>query len=95
MFHIVKHLAFIYNTILIIEQYGWMVDVKIDLLILINSSLSLSLSSWLGWVDFGGCVYDGWWWLGWFWVGVKMVSEGWLILLVGGIWLVLIGGVGL
>ena len=45
MLQILKHLAFIYSTILIIEQCSKMADVvKIVLLILINSSLSLSLS---------------------------------------------------
>ena len=67
MLQILKHLAFIYSTILIIEQYSKMADVvKIVLLILINSSLSLSLSLslfmvvamsfWVVlWFDFGGC----------------------------------------
>ena len=68
MLQILKHLAFIYSTVLIIEQYNKMVDVvKIVLLILINSSLSLSLSLSLSpygcsgvfwvvlWFDFGGC----------------------------------------
>ena len=46
MLQILKHLAFIYSTVLIIEQYNKMVDVvKIVLLILINSSLSLSVLS--------------------------------------------------